>query len=351
MAVAPPSTSHALACREDGTGSIITQEALGTALAVAADAPNGSIIWESGPRSTNVICKDDYNYGREEIYFYVNPANVSIGTGIRVGIRYNNQPITQSTGKVGTGFFSDRGCNLANCKGWDKARFTLNFSVFIEKYDPTPPSGQASTLTEYRVFQLDGVRGLNSRPNSNFNYVVTGMNGIRFVPCTPELTISPSVVSFPILGNIRYLVEGIRPEIRQYLLESDSDALPFSRPQRDQLRRLVELEKPAHPLRHVDQHIRRIPGNLVLRQRRLHHLETLVDQVQQRRRPHVVDDERPGRRLRRASLFRRRGRLLGFGFRRVQPRVDVRRFGLQGFLFQLHQLLGLLAPKRQVRTQ
>lgn len=38
--------------------------------------------------------------------------------------------------------------------------------------------------------------------------------------------------NYPVLGNIRYLVEGIRPEIRQYLLESDSDALPFSRAQR-----------------------------------------------------------------------------------------------------------------------
>ncbi|WP_426136170.1 fimbrial protein [Pseudomonas sp. PWP3-1b2] len=195
--VALPGTSYALACREDGTNSVITSEALGTALAVAADAPNGSIIWESGPRSVNVICKDDYFHGREEVYFYVNPASVSIGKGIRVGIRYNNVPITQSTGKVGTGFFSDRGCTASSCVGWDKARFTLNFSVFIEKYDPTPPSGQASQLTSYRVFQLDGVLGLNSRPNSNFNYVVTGMNGIRFVPCTPELTISPSTVIFP----------------------------------------------------------------------------------------------------------------------------------------------------------
>ena len=31
--------------------------------------------------------------------------------------------------------------------------------------------------------------------------------------------------NYPILGNIRYLVEGISPEIRQYMLESDSDAL------------------------------------------------------------------------------------------------------------------------------
>lgn len=38
--------------------------------------------------------------------------------------------------------------------------------------------------------------------------------------------------NYPILGNIRYLVETIRPEIRQYLLEADNDALPFSRAQR-----------------------------------------------------------------------------------------------------------------------
>ncbi|WP_439884641.1 FMN-binding glutamate synthase family protein [Pseudomonas syringae] len=38
--------------------------------------------------------------------------------------------------------------------------------------------------------------------------------------------------NYPILGNIRYAVEAIRPEIRQYLLESDSEALPFSRAQR-----------------------------------------------------------------------------------------------------------------------
>src|SRR3546814_18681573 len=38
--------------------------------------------------------------------------------------------------------------------------------------------------------------------------------------------------NYPILGHIRYLLEEIRPEIRQYLLEADNDALPFSRSQR-----------------------------------------------------------------------------------------------------------------------
>ncbi|MGL5995797.1 MAG: fimbrial protein [Pseudomonas proteolytica] len=191
-----PATSYALACRVDGTGAIADTAPLGTELAVAADAPDGTIIWESGPRSVNVICADDFNHGREEVYFYLNPANVSIGQGIRAGIRYNSVPITQSSGKYGTGFFSDRGCT-ANCVGWDKARFTLNFSVFIEKFGLTPPNGQASNLSQYRVFQLDGITGLNIRPNSNLNYIVTGVNSIRFVPCTPDLTITPNVVSFP----------------------------------------------------------------------------------------------------------------------------------------------------------
>ena len=38
--------------------------------------------------------------------------------------------------------------------------------------------------------------------------------------------------NYPILGNLRYLIETIRPEIRQYLLEGDDDKLPFSRAQR-----------------------------------------------------------------------------------------------------------------------
>src|SRR5882757_4737479 len=37
--------------------------------------------------------------------------------------------------------------------------------------------------------------------------------------------------NYPIIGHIRYLIESIRPEIRQYLLEADDDKLPFSRSQ------------------------------------------------------------------------------------------------------------------------
>ncbi len=38
--------------------------------------------------------------------------------------------------------------------------------------------------------------------------------------------------NFPIIGHLRYLLEGIRPEINQYFVESDTDGKPFSREQR-----------------------------------------------------------------------------------------------------------------------
>jgi glutamate synthase domain-containing protein 2 len=38
--------------------------------------------------------------------------------------------------------------------------------------------------------------------------------------------------NYPILGNLRFLFEAIRPEIRQYFLEDDTQATPFSRAQR-----------------------------------------------------------------------------------------------------------------------
>ena len=38
--------------------------------------------------------------------------------------------------------------------------------------------------------------------------------------------------NYPILAHMRWLFEGIRPEIRQYLFEADEDAVPFNREQR-----------------------------------------------------------------------------------------------------------------------
>lgn len=38
--------------------------------------------------------------------------------------------------------------------------------------------------------------------------------------------------NYPLMAHMRWIFEGIRPEIRQYLIESDADAFPFNREQR-----------------------------------------------------------------------------------------------------------------------
>ena len=38
--------------------------------------------------------------------------------------------------------------------------------------------------------------------------------------------------NYPVIGHFRYMFEAVRPEIRQYLLESDEESVPFSRAQR-----------------------------------------------------------------------------------------------------------------------
>lgn len=42
----------------------------------------------------------------------------------------------------------------------------------------------------------------------------------------------PVLANFPIIGRFRFILESIRPELRQYFWESDKDELPYSRNQR-----------------------------------------------------------------------------------------------------------------------
>ncbi|RZJ16021.1 MAG: FMN-binding glutamate synthase family protein [Haliea sp.] len=52
--------------------------------------------------------------------------------------------------------------------------------------------------------------------------------GIHDIRQTP----SSILRNYPVIGHLRFLLEFIRPEMRQYFIESDSEAVPFSRAQR-----------------------------------------------------------------------------------------------------------------------
>ncbi|MFZ4550638.1 MAG: FMN-binding glutamate synthase family protein [Aquabacterium sp.] len=53
--------------------------------------------------------------------------------------------------------------------------------------------------------------------------------------------------NYPVIGHLRYMLEFIRPEIRQYFIESDSEAAPFSRQQRSLVYQRAKGEPDKRP--------------------------------------------------------------------------------------------------------
>ncbi|RZL02857.1 MAG: FMN-binding glutamate synthase family protein [Rubrivivax sp.] len=53
--------------------------------------------------------------------------------------------------------------------------------------------------------------------------------------------------NYPVIGHMRYLLEFIRPEIRQYFIEGDSEAAPFSRQQRSLVYQRAKGEPDKRP--------------------------------------------------------------------------------------------------------
>jgi glutamate synthase domain-containing protein 2 len=53
--------------------------------------------------------------------------------------------------------------------------------------------------------------------------------------------------NYPLIGHVRFLLETIRPELRQYFLESDTEAVPFSRAQRSLVYQRAKGESDKRP--------------------------------------------------------------------------------------------------------
>ena len=94
-----------------------------------------------------------------------------------------------------------------------------------------------SLFARYVVFGLCLVIALLTLPfsvSTHGLWIVTLVAGLLSLLGIVDLVQKRHAVrrNYPVIGNIRYLVEGVRPEIRQYLLEGDDEKLPFSRAQR-----------------------------------------------------------------------------------------------------------------------
>ncbi len=89
----------------------------------------------------------------------------------------------------------------------------------------------------YTVFGLCVVLALLSL----FTLIAVGSGGFWFLVFTGlsvlgvfdlRQTKSSVLRNYPVIGHLRFMLEKIRPEIRQYFLETDNEATPFSRSQR-----------------------------------------------------------------------------------------------------------------------
>lgn len=53
--------------------------------------------------------------------------------------------------------------------------------------------------------------------------------------------------NFPVIGHIRFLMEFISPEIRQYFLENNKSGRPYNRQQRDLVKKRAQGVSGTHP--------------------------------------------------------------------------------------------------------
>lgn len=91
-----------------------------------------------------------------------------------------------------------------------------------------------SLLSRYAVFAGCALLFLLSLPWLSEWWLLTLLTGALTLLGIRDLRQSRHALlrNYPVIGHIRYLIEQVRPEIRQYLVEGDNEQLPFSRAQR-----------------------------------------------------------------------------------------------------------------------
>ncbi|MBX8487240.1 fimbrial protein [Pseudomonas cichorii] len=230
VAALSPATGFALVCKTQGSGESAIHGDLSSTVAIPASAPNGEVIWRSERLNIQVECaREGQQSVPQEIFIYINPDNRPIGQGIRAGLTIDGVDYLQTGGRISTRqsvpVCHEGDSNIGACP---KVSFNLAFSVFVQKYGPTPPSGMASDLTDYRVFQLDGAAGLDPVPGRNLSYVINNLKGLRFIACDAQLQVMPETLEFGSIGIQRVEVGRVFARRPFSLLTSRSCESPFS---------------------------------------------------------------------------------------------------------------------------
>lgn len=195
MLMAIPKNSYALSCKQ--SGNIYQSIVLDKPIKVStASIKPGLLLWRSHNYTSTFQCTDDRNKPQgEDAFFHLDPEGRmgKIHNSLEVGLTYNNVDIKSVKGlkqSVGPATACKRDRSGQCQHPAQSLSVTLSYAVYIKATgNPPPPGGKIADNNAYAIFQLDGVLGLNSKPNSNFNTYISGLSNIQFISCNPIITI------------------------------------------------------------------------------------------------------------------------------------------------------------------
>ena len=111
----------------------------------------------------------------------------------------------------------------------------------------TSPAARFSTLLICAtVFITAGIAAATSDHRWAW---LSGLAGVLTIVGVRDLTqVHHSILrNYPIIGHVRFMIESIRPEMRQYLFEDENEAAPFSRAQRSLVYQRAKKEEDKQP--------------------------------------------------------------------------------------------------------
>lgn len=194
------------------TGGVSQDIDIGRPIVLAAsDFGANNIIWRSQNFTSTFTCWDTSGQAQgEHAYIYWNPKNgfgaldPSLAVGVSInGIDYDainhQQSAERPTGpNLGQGTVGTGGGTA------DPQAIAISYSVYIKATGIRPPAGNFAPLPQASLFQVDGGSGLNTVQGQAFNAYLKGLDKIRVVQCTPQISVlanSGASVDFGLLNS------------------------------------------------------------------------------------------------------------------------------------------------------
>ncbi|WP_369308800.1 fimbrial protein [Providencia rettgeri] len=174
----------ALDCVEKGSGVVIKPPVPVGQLAIPADIPPGTVIWQSDPMTVTVFCDNVLGNKIDVVHMYFNPTSQKLGTGLLLGANYQGEQLENNKQRVSLG--------TPPISGKQNVTVTVTFTLYIKVTGNVPPSGHYMGDDQFTVFQFDGSGGLNITPGAkNLRYSISGLQGIRFLKCGADIKVFP----------------------------------------------------------------------------------------------------------------------------------------------------------------